>query len=373
MEKIMITLFGATGYTGKLIANALSREGLSFRLAGRSAEKLAHLSSSLPGQPDWLVADAAKPSTLPPLFHDTNLLINCASPFTDLGEPVLSRAALCGVNYIDITNELGFVFRARSYHEMAVRNGAALVSACAFEVALADCAASILAGQMMVDPDEPEPLDQIHVVYSLGGSGASKGTRRSAVRSLATSWVAYRDGDWVGQIPGGKVRRFCLPGRERHALSFPSSETVTIPAHIPLRRVDTWMSTTSGARFWAPVAIPLFARMARSILRGLILNVVARNENTAIQALDIGIRDDAPFIVYVSAHRGKESRWIALTGKNPYGITADIVAYSARQLSRSDYEKSGLLAPAQALEPRPFINYAVKHWDITMHQGEKVD
>jgi len=95
-----LTLFGATGYTGQLIAHALDRRGLAFRLAGRSAERLAALSWSLESHPPTLVADVHSPNSLPALFDHTRLLINCAGPFTDLGEPVVALAAEHGVHLL---------------------------------------------------------------------------------------------------------------------------------------------------------------------------------------------------------------------------------------------------------------------------------
>ena len=65
----LITLFGATGYTGQLVAAALSREGLPFRIAGRSAEKLSRLSTALPNHPQWLTADAAAPAAASAVDH----------------------------------------------------------------------------------------------------------------------------------------------------------------------------------------------------------------------------------------------------------------------------------------------------------------
>lgn len=188
----VITLFGATGYTGRLTARALDRLGLPFRLAGRSPAKLAHLSKSLASCPPWLTADATQPNTLPSLCRDTRLLINCVGPFTDLGEPVLAQAALSGVHYLDTSNELAFVHHAHSYNIPARHSGAAIVPACGFEVALADCAAAIL-GQNAA----AAAFDEASVVYDLHGKGSSLATRQSALRSLATSWLAYRGGRWV--------------------------------------------------------------------------------------------------------------------------------------------------------------------------------
>lgn len=365
----MITLFGATGYTGRLIAHTLDREKIAFRIAGRSEEKLAALSAELGAKPEWLVADALKPATLPALFSGSRMLINCAGPFTDLGEKVIAQAAMAGVHYLDMTNELGYVFRARTYDEMAQRTGAALVPACGFEVAFADCAANLLGQEMAPDPDS-ELLDEINVVYALGGAGASRGTRKSAVRSLATSWITYRDGDWVGQIPGGKVRRFTLPGGiTRHALNFPSSESVTLPAHLPVRKVDAWMTTTPGARFWAPVLVPLFARLSRSILRPLILSIAERGGASPSTALDESIRADSPFIILVQIRRGGDIRWTAIEGKDPYGLTAEIAVYMAARMTAPEYSVSGLLAPSQAADPAAFLAHAQQHWGLTVTRG----
>lgn len=376
----MITLFGATGYTGRLIAHALAREALPFRIAGRSAEKLAALAAELPNHPQWLAADATQPASLPPLFQNTQMLINLAGPFTDLGERVVAQAAMSGVHYMDVTNELGYLFKIRTYSEMARRTGAALVPACGFEVAFVDCAASLIGAELLAERQD-EPLDEVNIVYALGGKGASQGTRRSAVRSLATSWVAYRGGDWVGALPGGHVRRFELPASHpgdgpmvRHGLSFPSCETVTIPSHLPVRRVDTWMATTPGARFWAPIAVPIFARLSRSILRPLLLAMASKGGISREKALDTGLRTDSPFTIYASARQGQRTRWMALQGKDPYGLTAEIALYLARKLTGSDQQPAdtaltGFLAPSQALGAADFLAYAQAHWGLTMMKG----
>jgi short subunit dehydrogenase-like uncharacterized protein len=368
-----ITLFGSTGYTGQLIAQALARAELPFRIAGRSAEKLECQSAELPGHPAWLIADATQPASLPPLFQNTRLLINCAGPFTDLGERVISQAALSGTNYLDITNELGYVFRARGYNNLAKKTGAALVPACGFEVSLADCAAQ-LAGSALLQGADPTsaPIDQIDILYILSGKGSSQGTRRSAVRALATSWLVYRDFGWTGQAPGSKIRRFTFPADQttiqRHALSFPSCESVSIPSHLHVQQINPWMATTRGARFWAPVFVPLFARLSRSILRGLFLKIAAAGGMNQGEALDVGLRSDSPFMIYIEATRGERKSSLLLSGKDPYGLTAEIVAYAAGRLSAPGYERSGMLAPAQALDPTEFLGYAQKNWGLTVRE-----
>jgi short subunit dehydrogenase-like uncharacterized protein len=377
----MITLLGATGYTGRLAAQALARTGaegqagpVPLRLAGRSPEKLARLAGSLPGSPPWLVADATCPATLLPLFQDTRLLINCAGPFTSLGEPVVTQAAQHGVHYLDISNELGYVYQMQSYDALARQNGAAIVPACGFEVALADCAVAILAAELGTLPEagtlhqdivsqptgKAPVMDEVDVVYDIRGRGSSIGSRRSAVQALATSWLGYHDGYWRRAIPGREGRRVQLSAGERQAISFPSAEIVTVPQHTPVRQVRTWLAASWHAPFWAPLLVPAFAWLARGPV-GLMVEALI---SYLFLPPETGMRSDAPFAIRVEARHGETIRALTLAGKGVYDLTAEIVAYAAAQLARPGYDRAGVLAPATALNPQALLDQAVAHWGI---------
>jgi short subunit dehydrogenase-like uncharacterized protein len=379
----MITLFGATGYTGRLVARALARieipgqaGRLPLKLAGRSSEELARLAGSLPGSPPWLVADAAHPGTLPPLFQDSRVLVNCAGPFTSLGEPVVAQAALNGVHYLDTTNELGYVYQMQSYDALARKTGAAIVPACGFEVALADCAVAVLAGELkpslgavtleqdiVSQPTGREPvLDEVDVVYDIRGRGSSIGSRRSAVQALATSWLGYRDGYWRRAMPGRETRRVPLPAGPRRAISFPSSEIVTVPQHTPVRHVRTWLAASWHAPIWAPLLVPGFAWLARGPVGRMVEALISR----VFQPPEAGLRSDAPFAIRVEARRGEAISVLTLTGHGVYDLTAEIVAYAATQLARRGYDQAGVLAPAAALNPQALLDRAAAHWGISL-------
>ncbi len=354
----MITLFGATGYTGRLVAQALSAAGLELRLAGRDAGRLARLSAALPAAPPCLVADARRPATLAPLFDDCRLLVNCAGPFSDLGEPLAAQAARRGVHYLDTANELSYVHRLRGYDAPARQSGAALVPTCGLEVALSDCAAAVLGR-------ETGPLDELRVTYAISGRGSSLGTRRSAVRALATSWLGYRDGAWRAAVPGRQVRRVDLPGGPHYALAFPSSEIATVPTHLSVRQVTTWLTISPAARYWAPLAIPAFAWLARGPLGGLTLAVVSR----VAPPPPSGLRSQAPFWIQVKAVAAAATRTLTLSGRGVYELTAAIVAYAAQHLLADDFAHSGVLAPAAALDPAALLAHAAAHWNVTVKYG----
>lgn len=362
----MITLFGATGYTGRLVARVLQREGLPFRIAGRSPNKLAALADSLSTEstsPRWLVADATRPETLPPLCEDTQVLVNCAGPFTDLGEPVVVQAALNGIHYLDTTNELGYVYRMRGYDALARQNGAAIVPACGLEVALADCAAGILASGMGAHP----ALDEVSIVYDIHGKGSSFGSRRSAVRALATSWIGYRAGGWIPAVPCREGRRVQGPIGLQAALSFPSGEIVTVPSHVPVGQVTTWLTVSWHALYWAPVLIPIFAWLARGPVGRLVEVGISR----VFPPPQTGMRSRDPFAIRVEARRDAVRRSLTLAGQGVYDVTAEIIAYAAGQLMQPDYDQSGVLAPAAALDPQALLDHAVARWGVSVSLGEQ--
>ena len=165
------------------------------------------------------------------------------------------------------------------------------------------------------------------------------------------------------------MRSFHLPGGSRDTYLIPSSESVTLPLHLPVRRIDVWMGAAPGARFWVPVIIPLFARLSRSILRPLILHLAASGGKSAGDIPSEGLNTNSPFTILISVRQGHRSRWMTLSGSDPYGLTAEIAVYAARQLA-DETRESGLLAPAQALDPGAFLDYARLKWGLVIHEGE---
>ncbi len=341
----MITLFGATGYTGRRVARVLDRLGLPFRLAGRSEPRLAALAATLPSRPAHLVGDARDPASLHPLFAGARLVINCAGPFTDLGEPVAAQAAARGVHYLDITNELAYAYRLRQFDALARKTGAALVPACGFEVAIADCLAAEMA--------RAARFDELNVVYALGAGAVSSGTRRSALRTFATSWMTYRGGRLQGQAPGTRVRRGAIGARPYAAVAFPSCEVVSVPAHCQVQAVQAWLAVS---RRWADAvagALPLISLLLRTPLGGLASLVITRVLPTPDRS--DGERDR--FAIQLEASRGRLTRVETCTGRDAYGLTAEIAGRAAQSLLGAGFDRAGVLPPARALDSAAFLDW----------------
>jgi short subunit dehydrogenase-like uncharacterized protein len=344
-----IAVFGATGYTGGLVAHELRRHGAPLLLSGRNPDKLRRLAAEL-GEVDTTVADARDRASLDALAQRTRVIINCVGPFVDHGEPVVRAAIAAGAHYVDTTGEQRFLKAMLVHDTWAKRQEVAVIPALAFEIAVSDCAADLAAAGM-------DEVETVTVIYATRFH-ASQGTKRTGLRVLQSSGFAWVGGEWIEEVPGCRMTFADLPepiGRVA-AVSFPSAEVITIPRHVAAREVRAYLalprvaarvlSSTGAALAWA----------ARSQLGGLL----ARFLGDGTAGPDEATRRRDTFHVVVDAdgtRRGKPARQrVIVRGRDPYGLTAAIARQGALLLSGSGRHGAGVLAPAAAFDPKRFLD-----------------
>src|SRR4051812_6480665 len=104
-----VTVFGATGFVGKLIAAYLAEhapEGTRIGLAGRSEEKLAKARGDLPKRAaDWplIVADSSDRESLRKLAEGTQVVATTVGPYHRSGMALVDACAAAGTDYADLT------------------------------------------------------------------------------------------------------------------------------------------------------------------------------------------------------------------------------------------------------------------------------
>jgi short subunit dehydrogenase-like uncharacterized protein len=93
-----ITVIGATGYTGRLVAHELARGDVPFLLTGRDAERLGELAREVGGA-ETATVDVTSLESLQRTLRAGDVVINCAGPFSDLGEPVVAACVGVGTGH----------------------------------------------------------------------------------------------------------------------------------------------------------------------------------------------------------------------------------------------------------------------------------
>jgi short subunit dehydrogenase-like uncharacterized protein len=204
-------IYGAYGYTGRLIASEAVRRGQRPLLAGRDPARLAPLAEGL--KLEWLAVGLEDPSALARAIEPLELVLHAAGPFARTSAPMV-RACIEGrTHYLDITGEIPVLESIYSRDAEARAAGIALLPAVGFDVVPSDCLALHVARSV----GEPRELE-----IAIAPSGrASAGTTRTVLASLAgrrTLGLVRREGRLIERGIGETRRVRFSDGREREAL-----------------------------------------------------------------------------------------------------------------------------------------------------------
>jgi short subunit dehydrogenase-like uncharacterized protein len=352
-----VVVFGATGYTGKLVVKSLLELGVkNVVIAGRSEEKLALLSEAHGGL-EQRVADARRPETLRPLVKGARVVIDTAGPFIELGEPVVRAAIEEKAHFLDTTGEQAYMASVlERYHGAAKLAGLCVVNAQAFEFALGTCAASLLA-------DWDPALDTIDVFNRVSGFGVTRGTQKSALRALGEQALVRRDGRLVPRGPSPLPMRVVIPGRSRSELAvpFPGGEALHLArAHPEIQNVTTNLVLPDAMAM--AVMAGWTARPALGLLRRLgALEPIIERIDEGPEGPSESDRARQQFHVLARGRGPGRSRGVLVTGKDAYGITGIIAALGAKLLLQGDPLVPGVVSTDQAFGAGNFLEALVPY------------
>lgn len=344
-----IVVYGATGYTGRLVAAELQASGADFVLAGRSRSKLDVLASEVGGSPAVEAVALDDSKGLRELIEPCAAVIACAGPFTVHGEPVVRTAAEVGTHYLDTTGEQGFMKRVfDEFGPIAKGNGAALITGMGFDYVPGDMIASLTAHDM-------GPLSELSLNYAVQGFGPSRGTARTALGQITGSDVQWLEGDYVAGDPSISRGKFDFGGSigVQRMTRYPAGEHITVPRHVDTRTVRTALtaSTTSPA----PVAAPLLMTGLSLALKTPLRRVLGAAVDRLPEGPATADRRAARFTIVCEARSGARRRRGEIQGKDVYGMTARSIVTGALLSAEPGFQGSGALAPSQAFDPASFL------------------
>jgi short subunit dehydrogenase-like uncharacterized protein len=346
-----IAVYGATGYTGRLVTAELAGAGADLVISGRNRRKLDVLAASL--EREVLVQEATldDPSSLQALLTDCAVVVDCAGPFVRYGEPVLAAAVEARTHYLDSTGEQPYMKLAfERYGPPASEAGVAVIPAMGFDYAPGDMIAALTAEGM-------DELDELAVNYCWQGFTPSQGTARTTLEIIGGGDLEWRNGKSV-EASGSASRgtyEFPAPVGGRRMIRYPSGEQITVPRHISTRNVR---ATMNASAFSSERLAPVFAAMMRPTQLAM-RTPLKRLAEAVISRLPEGPtpdqRERVRWMIVCEAKRGEVERRGVISGKDVYGLTAAALGHSAMIAADRGFDARGALAPSQAFEPKDFL------------------
>jgi short subunit dehydrogenase-like uncharacterized protein len=337
---VRTVLFGATGYTGRLVAEAMVERGLRPVLAARGRDRLEALAAELGGL-ETALADVSDPASVRALVERGDVLVTTVGPFARWGAPAAAAASSAGAHYLDSTGEPAFIREVfERYGRAAEQSGAAMLTAFGY-----DWVPGNLAGGLALKRAGQDAV-RVDVGYFLTGRASmSGGTMASSVGALADPSFSFRDGRVQTERGAKRVRSFQIGSKKRDAISVGTSEHFALPRFAPqLREVNTYLG------WFGPLSRPMQAMSIGTRLPGaskLLKSVGERFVKGSTGGPDAEARakggSHIVAIAYDSA--GRELAEAHLTGVDGYTFTGRILAWGAQRAAEGGLQASGALGP----------------------------
>ena len=136
-----IIVYGATGFTGQLVAEYLATQyrcddGLRWAMAGRSRDKLAAVRDAIgaPADTPLIVADASDAASLNAMIAQTKSVVTTVGPYLLYGNELIAACAASGTDYFDLCGEVPWMRRMIDAHLVtAQRSGARIMFSCGYD------------------------------------------------------------------------------------------------------------------------------------------------------------------------------------------------------------------------------------------------
>ncbi len=247
-----LLVYGANGYTGRLVAERARREGLRPVLAGRDRARLQALA-----RPDDLpvaVAAVDDPRALAEALSGIEVVLNCAGPFAETAEPLAAACLRAGAHYLDVTGELTVFAALRQADAEARRAGCMLLPGVGFDVVPTDALAAALAERL-------PGAARLHLAF-LALGGLSRGSLRTMWRALLEGGAACRAGRIVRRPLGALVRDVDFGRGPRRCVALPFGDLLTAHHATGIAEITCWGPLPRGLRWplrLAALGAPLLA------------------------------------------------------------------------------------------------------------------
>jgi short subunit dehydrogenase-like uncharacterized protein len=212
-----VVVYGASGYTGRLVAEYLREFNLPFIAAGRNADRLQQAMEHVPGIETAqyeVVAVEHSVDALTELFTGAKVVCNTVGPFALYGAEVVEACINAGCHYLDTNGEQDWMIRCdESYGEAMAEIACLLAPGIAQMYTSGEIAANICL--------ETSGLDTLDIAVFWKGSPTVASTETILVNAAQSKAHYLEQNEYVEWPADGGIYELSIPGQHQVALALP--------------------------------------------------------------------------------------------------------------------------------------------------------
>jgi short subunit dehydrogenase-like uncharacterized protein len=327
-----VLIYGATGYTGRLIAERLRNSRRHLVVAGRTPDRVQALAAELGVAGEVMAIDDAE--ALDSALEDVDVLINAASPFALTAPALIESCLRTNTHYLDIAGELPVFLNAFLHDEAARGRGIMIMPGAGFGVVASDCLAVHVAALV--------PNAKYLRVAVRPGS-ISRGSFRSALE-VANSPLSIRRNGKLTLLPVGRLQRaFDFGDGETESVAVSWADVFTAYHSTGIRNIEAYFEAGFAARALYQLGAGVAGAMQLRPVRALIDAVAgAWPEGPS----EVRRQSERCVIVAEAEDSWRQVRCARLETPDGYSFTAEAAATIAKRIIGGDFV-SGFQTPAR--------------------------
>ncbi|HRE90684.1 MAG TPA: saccharopine dehydrogenase NADP-binding domain-containing protein [Myxococcota bacterium] len=330
-----LLIYGANGYTGRLVCDEALRRGLDPIVAGRNGAEIGELARRL--GVEHRVFSLEGPSTVDACLDGVDVVIHCAGPFSRTAMPMAEGCLRTHTHYLDVTGEVDVFERLASRSSEAALAGVMWMPGVGFDVVPSDCLAVHAASR-----SGKGASGRVLRLAILGAGIMSHGTATTMIENLHKGGLVRRGGALVPVRAGSVTRRFDFGRGEKLAMAVPWGDLATAYRSTGIGDIETYFAA-SGSMVWGARAagfVPWLMK-AKAVQGMLKRRVEARPAGPSEEQ-----RKNSRSIIVAEVEGPTGTVRSRLTTPNGYTLTALASVEIARRVLAGEY-RPGFQTPAQ--------------------------
>ena len=228
-------LYGANGYTGKLIAKLAANYNLQPILAGRTEANIKPLADQL--QLPYFIIDLNNKSQLEAALSTVKLVLHAAGPYVYTAKQMIDACLQTGVHYIDINGDISVFEMLKKYDGAAKEKNIMVMPGVGFDVVPTDCIALQLKNIM------PDATDLKLAFASIGG-GLSHGTATTMAGKIGEGGAVRENGKIVRKPLGQKGMWVSFGKKNLFVMTIPWGDISTAYTTTGIPNIETYTGIT---------------------------------------------------------------------------------------------------------------------------------
>jgi short subunit dehydrogenase-like uncharacterized protein len=353
-----VLIYGASGYTGKLVAESLAQRNIPFYMAGRTQSRLEAALKVVEerhgSQVDAEIAVASNsPDELMPLFEKVDVVINVSGPFMQIGWPIVETALEAGCHYLDTTGEQDWTNAINlKYGQAFADKGLLLCPACSFMWAGGSIAAEVVL--------ENEGVDSLDICYQIDNGLPSEASTKSFLRMIVNEESQYYlEANEYKPWANDAVFKVAQPHRNAALSAHPwggACEPIWYKEDARVRNCKVLTAIGEHMIDGVMAAVAAFNEQAKDLpqeQREAWTNALGSQMDTGEPPKDDP--DSQRSVVVVNGQGRTVTTQFALSIAAPYTWTGEMCAEGAERLLNDQLKANGFQSPAKAFGHRELL------------------